>query len=72
MLTRFIILVTEDDNARLQDMMGRVFGYAPHKTGAALPEEGAKQLLKVIYGASLEAGSGGRSVSYKGSTERWL
>lgn len=49
-------------------MMGKLASYAPHFTGPVSPEKGAKSIMKVVYAASLENGSGGAHVSYMGTT----
>jgi hypothetical protein len=55
----------------MQAFGGKLAAYAPDFKGPVSPEKGAKSIMKVVYAAGLEQGSGGSHVSYMG-TSRYL
>lgn len=65
-------IVSESEAARFGEFGAKLKAYSPRFAGPVPPEDGARQLLKVIYASSLENGNGGTCVSYFGSTTKWL
>lgn len=56
---------------RFQAMLTKFQEYAPHFKGPITPAESVDAVLKVIDGASVEGGWGGKFVSHFGNTQ-WL
>ncbi|VUC30101.1 unnamed protein product [Clonostachys rosea] len=63
---------SESDMDKFREMGGKLQAYSPRFAGPVPPEDGARQLLKVMDASSIENGNGGKCVSYFGSTSRWL
>ncbi|CAH0025610.1 unnamed protein product [Clonostachys rhizophaga] len=63
---------SESEAARFGEFGAKLKAYSPRFAGPVPPEDGTRQLLKIIYASSLENGNGGTCVSYFGSTTKWL
>ncbi|CAH0047437.1 unnamed protein product [Clonostachys solani] len=63
---------SEKDTARFGEFGTKLQAYSARFAGPVPPEDGARQLLKVMHASSIEGGNGGTCVSYFGSTSQWL
>ncbi|TVY39599.1 putative oxidoreductase [Lachnellula subtilissima] len=59
------------DAQRLNDLGAKFASYAPSFKGPVSPEEAVRDIMSLVYGASLEKGDGGSFVSHRG-TKRWI
>jgi NAD(P)-dependent dehydrogenase (short-subunit alcohol dehydrogenase family) len=66
-----IMLVTEEENAKLMAQGAKFAKYAPHFRGPAQPEDAVRDVLKVVEDANLEGGYGGAFISHLGN-KQWL
>lgn len=66
-----ILPATEEEKQKGMAMLGKMAKYAPHFTGPSTAESSVKDMLSVIYKASVEAGFGGSFISHHGNKE-WI
>lgn len=64
-------IVTPEQLAGLQGMIGKFMEYAPHFKGPAKPEDSIRDVRNVWENASIEKGNGGAYISHLGN-KRWL
>ncbi|KAK0371820.1 short-chain dehydrogenase [Colletotrichum limetticola] len=62
---------TEEEKQKGMAMLGKMAKYAPHFAGPTTTESSVKDMLSVIYKASIETGFGGSFVSHHGNKE-WI